>query len=41
LRRNNAKYHQNWMSSELVEILNLHLSLLFDKGNICSNQFDI
>jgi hypothetical protein len=23
------------MSSELVEILNLHLSFLFDKGNIC------
>jgi hypothetical protein len=30
LRRNNG-----------VEILNLHLSFLFDKGNICSNQFEI
>jgi hypothetical protein len=29
LRRNNAK------------ILNLHLSFLFDKGNICSNHFEI
>jgi hypothetical protein len=22
-------------------LLNLHLSFLFDKGNICSNQFEI
>jgi hypothetical protein len=29
------------MSSELVEILNLHLSFLSDKGKICSNQFEL